>query len=94
MQDCIQLRTLSPGMGKFNNMSKSCGTKSPAKGRPNTKPLGVASSKRYLSNIDVPSKSQKHAKGIVHTGANRNYSAVLDTRVPEAHNMYRRLGDY
>ena len=79
IQERIQLRTLSAGMGKSNNMDKRCGHKFPVKGRSNPKSRGVAISKRAVQTIDVPSKTHNCAKGIVHNGATKNHTAVIDT---------------
>ena len=54
------------------------GRKSPVKGRPVLKPRGVARSKRYVQTLDGLPKSQNYSQGIIHNGAARGHTTMLD----------------
>ena len=77
MQDRRKSRTLKVGVGKSENTDKSR-RKSPTKDHPVLKTPGVTRSKSAVRTLYACPKSQKYAHGIIHNGAAKGHTAVID----------------
>ena len=82
LQDRIQSRTLLVGMGNSDKVANS-GRRSSVKGRLLLNPRGVAHSNRDVRTLYVCPKIQKYAQGIIHDGAARGHTTVLDTEAQQ-----------